>query len=76
MLWYLAKPHLNSNNFINRHSLLHIAYDTLSLQCKIFAIWLVEKVCTFLTFLIATVQISIECETKESYAWATKHLNL
>ena len=62
----MAKPHLNVNNSINRHSLLHNAYVTLSLKCKTSAIWLVEKVCILLSFLIATVQISIECETKES----------
>ena len=27
-MWYMAKPSLNINNFMNRYSLLHIAYDT------------------------------------------------
>ena len=66
MWWSMAKPHLNVNNFMNRHSLLHNAYVTLSLKCKTSATWLVEKACIFLIFSIATVQISIECETKES----------
>ena len=37
---------------------------------------LVETVCIFLIFLFATVQISVECETQESEAGYTKHLNL
>ena len=37
-------------------------YWRLSLKCKISAIWLVETACTFLIFLIATIQISMECE--------------
>ena len=32
------------------------------------AIWLVETAYIFLMFLIATVQISMECETQESQA--------
>ena len=51
-------------------------YDLLSLNCKISAIWLVETACIFLIFLIATVQISVECETQESEAGYTKNLNL
>ena len=51
-------------------------YRILSLKYKISAIWLVETVCIFLIFLIATVQISMECETQESEAGYTKHLNL
>ena len=66
MWWSMAKPYLNINNFMNRYSLLHIAYDTLSVESKNFAIWLVEKACIFLIFLFATVQTSTECETKES----------
>ena len=66
MLWSMAKPHLNINNFMNRYSPLHIAFDTLSLKCNISAIWLVEKACIFLIFSTAREQISIECETKES----------
>ena len=34
-----------------------------SLKCKISAIWLVETACIFLIFLIAAVEILIECET-------------
>ena len=48
----------------------------LSLKYKIPAIWLVETACIFLIFLIATVQTSMECETQESEAGHTKHLNL
>ena len=47
----------------------------LSLNCKIPAIWLVDRACKFLMFLIATVQISMECETQESKARCAKHLN-
>ena len=36
--------------------------------------WLKQR--PYLIFLIATVQISIECETRESEAEYTKHLNL
>ena len=43
----------------------HIS-ETLSLKYKISAIWLVETASMFLIFLIATVQISMECETQES----------
>ena len=46
----------------------------LSLKCKISAIWLGETVCIFLIFLIATVQVSMECETQENEVY--KHLNL
>ena len=38
----------------------------LMLKCKISAIWLVETAHIFLIFLIATVHISMECETQES----------
>ena len=48
----------------------------LSLKCKISAVWLVETACIFLIFLIATVQISIECETQENEPGYTKHLKL
>ena len=41
-------------------------YTKLLLKCEVSAIWLVEKECIFLIFLIATVQISVECETQES----------
>ena len=51
-------------------------YFALSLKCKISAIWLVEKACMYLIFLIATVQMSMECNTQESSAGSTKHLNL
>ena len=37
-------------------------YCNLSLKCKISPIWLVETACIFLIFLIATAQISMECE--------------
>ena len=40
----------------------------LSLKCKISAIWLVATAYIFLIFLIATVQISIECEMQENKA--------
>ena len=43
---------------------------------KISAIRLVETACVFMIFLIATVQISMACETQESKAGYTKHLNL
>ena len=36
------------------------------LKCQISAIWLVETASIFLIFLIATVQILMECETQES----------
>ena len=36
----------------------------------------VETACIFLMFLISIAQISTECETQESYARYTKHLNL
>ena len=51
-------------------------YNNLSLKCKISAIWLVEKECIFLIFLIATVQISMKCEKQESKTGLKKHLNL
>ena len=35
-----------------------------------------QTACIFLIFLIATVQISAECETQESEAGYTKHLTL
>ena len=35
--------------------------ELLLLKCKISAIWLVEKLCIFLIYLIATVQISMKC---------------
>ena len=38
----------------------------LTLKWKISAIWLVETVCIFLIVLIASVEISMECETQES----------
>ena len=38
----------------------------LLLKRKISAIWLVEKTCMFLIFLIAQVEMSMECETQES----------
>ena len=41
-------------------------YYYLSLKCKISAVWLVETACIFLIFLIATVQMSMKCETQES----------
>ena len=40
----------------------------LSLKCKTSAISLVETACMFLIFLITSMQISMECETKESEA--------
>ena len=43
---------------------------------KSFVIWLVETACILLIFLIAAVQISVDCETQESQAGYTKHLNL
>ena len=49
---------------------------TLSLKCKISAILLVETAFIFLIFLIATVQISMECETQECEVGHTKHLDL
>ena len=45
-------------------------------NCKISAIRLVEKAYIFLIFLTATVQTSMECETQESKAGYTRHLNL
>ena len=36
--------------------------QVLPLKCKVSSIWLVETVCIFLIVLIATVQISVECE--------------
>ena len=38
----------------------------LLLKFKVTAVLLVETVCTFLILLIATVEISMECETQES----------
>ena len=38
----------------------------LSFKWKISAIWLVETASIFLIFLIATVQISLECEMQET----------
>ena len=52
--------------FLFSHIIVHGTYVLLSLKCKITAIWLVETACIFLIFLIATVQISMECETQES----------
>ena len=46
--------------------------NTLSLKCKISVIWLIETAFIFLIFLIATVQISMECETQERYAGVYK----
>ena len=40
----------------------------LSLKCKTSAISLVETACMFLIFLITSMQISMECEMKESEA--------
>ena len=40
------------------------------------AIWLVKTALILVIFLIATVQMSMECETQENYAGYTKHLNL
>ena len=40
------------------------------------AICLVGTACLFLVFLIPAVQIPMECETEESEAGYTKHLNL
>ena len=40
----------------------------LSLKCKTSAISLVETASMFLIFLITSMQISMECETKESEA--------
>ena len=37
---------------------------------------MVEKACIFPIFLIATVQIPMECETQESQAGPAKHLDL
>ena len=48
----------------------------LLLKCKISATWLVETACIFLIFLIATLQISMDCETQESQAGYTQHLRL
>ena len=53
-----------------------LLYPHLSLKCKISAVRLVGTACIFLIFLIATVQISMECETQESEAGYTKKLNL
>ena len=36
--------------------------QVLSLKCKVSSIWLSETACIFLIVLIATVQISVECE--------------
>ena len=55
---------LNMKAYVSySHSLI---YFHLSLKCKISAIWLVETACIFLIFLIATVQISMDCEMQES----------
>ena len=45
----------------------------LSLKCKTSAISLVETACMFLIFLITSMQISTECETKESEAKFAKY---
>ena len=52
----------------NIHVCIKFIHDngSLSLKCKISAIWLVETAWIFLIFLIATKQISMECETHES----------
>ena len=42
---------------------------------KISAIWLVEIAYIFLIFLIATLQILMECETLESWVGYSEHLN-
>ena len=52
------------------------AYKAFSLKYKISVIWLVEAAFIFLILLTATVQISMECETQESYTWYAEHLNL
>ena len=51
-------------------------YKYFSLKFETSAIWLVETACTFLIFLIATVQISLEFETHQRGAGYTKSLNL
>ena len=53
-----------------------VSFIELLLKCKISAIWLVETACIFPIFLIATTQISMECETQESETEYTKYLNL
>ena len=54
--------------FPNFHSFYFDKYYLLSLKCKISVFWLVKTACIFLVFLIATMQISMECETQESLA--------
>ena len=60
---YFVKKLLMVASKIITHSEI---YSPSSLKCKISAIWLVETACIFLIFLIATVQISMECESQES----------
>ena len=66
--WGKGQGHLKFNGVwpSQRKSTCILYYSLLSLKCKISAIWLVETACIFLIFLIATVHISMECETQES----------
>ena len=60
--------HIAKKRFPNFHSFYFDKYYLLSLKCKISVFWLVKTACIFLVFLIATKQISMECETQESLA--------
>ena len=53
-------------NFYNDDIYIYIRYIYLLLKCNLSVISLVETACTLQIFLIATVEISMECETQES----------
>ena len=65
-------PTTSSQYFKQRKG--HQKYLLLQLKYKMSPIRLLETACIFLTFLISTVQISMECETQESQEEYTRHI--
>ena len=45
---------------------MNICLNFYTVKCKMLEIWMIEKLCMFSMFLVAIVQISMECETQES----------
>ena len=68
-IYYKLKQVLQIRAIITNWGIKVISYKiSENLKCKISVIWFVQTVCIFLIFVIAAVQISMEYETRKSWA--------
>ena len=68
-IYYKLKQVLQIRAIITNWGIKVISYKiSENLKCKISVIWFVQTVCIFLIFVIAAAQISMEYETRKSWA--------